>query len=413
MPDHRPEIRLGEYQTTDLGTDQLTAGDVARLHALQGRGCLSLTTSRTGWRLKAGATVGVLVLDRIRLVVEPRFAIPGDQLMTWLAYALHTHVPMTARRWSTGPDGYADLVAAALLEECEKLLREGLRRDYVRRQSLEPVLRGRLDVAAQATRRFGQLDQLHVRTFDREADIWDNLVLGIALQAAFSLTSDSRLASALHGITDAFPHASTPATALRALQRTQYTRLNARYRPAHTWARLLLRGGGVTDLQTDDGTTAGGLLLAMPALWEAVVRRLATEAAVPRGGRPVPSNGGTGITVRGDLGSTSTFRPDLLLRLPATGTDQYTLLPIDAKYKRYDRRGVSAGDIHQLLTYSAGYTPAEAPRAVIVHPQPGEYARRTLRIGSPQRGLGVIHVLGIDTHAPPEQASAWMRAALP
>ncbi|MEU1705108.1 hypothetical protein ABZ478_06845 [Streptomyces sp. NPDC005706] len=199
---------------------------------------------------------------------------------------------------------------------------------------------------------------------------------------------------------------------MRALERTRYTRLNARYRPAHTWARLLLRGGGVSDLLTDDGTTAGGLLLAMPALWEAVVRRLATEAAAPCGGRPVPSSGATGITVRDDLGSTSTFRPDLLLSLPDPGTDQHTLLPVDAKYKRYDRHGVSAGDIHQLLTYSAGYTPAVARSAVIVHPQPGGYAQRTLQIGSPQRGLGVIHVLGINTHAPPEQAGAWMRAAL-
>ncbi|MFE0511218.1 McrC family protein [Streptomyces sp. NPDC058964] len=413
MPDRRPEVRLGEYESAELGPDQLTARDLDRLYALQARGCLTLTTGRTGWRLKADATVGVLVLDRVRLVIEPKFAIPGEQLMTWLAYALHAPVPTAARRWSTAPDGYADLVAAALLEECEKLLREGLRRDYVRHQSLEPVLRGRLDVAAQATRRFGQLDQLHVRTFDREADIWDNRVLGTALNVALGLTTDSRLARSLHGVADAFPDSGTPVTALRALERTQYTRLNARYRPAHTWARLLLRGGGVSDLLTDHGTTAGGLLLAMPALWEAVVRRLATEAAIPHGGRPVPGNGGTGITVRGDLGSTSTFRPDLLLGLSRPGTDHRALLPIDAKYKRYDRHGVSAGDIHQLLTYSAGYTPAEAPSAVIVHPQPGGYARRTLRIGSPQRGLGVIHVLGVDTHAPPEQASAWMCAMLP
>lgn len=70
-----------------------------------------------------------------------------------------------------------DLVAAALLEQCVKLVRDGLRRDYVRRQSLEPVLRGRLDFAAQTTHRYGQLDQLHIRTFDRETDIWDNRVL--------------------------------------------------------------------------------------------------------------------------------------------------------------------------------------------------------------------------------------------
>ncbi|MGJ3561740.1 5-methylcytosine restriction system specificity protein McrC [Streptomyces sp. INA 01156] len=111
--------------------------------------------------------------------------------------------------------------------------------------------------------------------------------------------------------------ATSPAAALHALDRIRYTRLNARYRAAHTWARLILRGGGVNDLLTDRGTAADGLLLRMPALWEAVVRRLAVEAAARHGGRVLPSGGGAGITVRGDLGNTSAFRPDVLLELPA------------------------------------------------------------------------------------------------
>jgi McrBC 5-methylcytosine restriction system component. len=411
MPDRTP-VRLGEYESAALESDQLTARDVDRLHALQARGCLTLVPDRVGWRLKADATVGVLVLDRIRLVVAPKFAIPGEQLMSWLAYTLGTPVPATARRWATGPDGYADLVAAALLEECERLLREGLRRDYVRRRSVEPILRGRLDIVTQATRRYGQLDQLHVRTFDREADIWDNRVLGSALKAALGLTSSPDLARALHGTAGAFPQAPTPAAALRALDRTHYTRLNARYRPAHTWARLLLRGGGVTDLLSDQGTTADGLLLAMPALWEAVVRRLGAEAVGPQGGHAVPGGSGVGITVRGDLGNASTFRPDLLLSLPGHDPAHRTLLPVDAKYKRYDRHGVSAADVHQLLTYSSGYASSDAPAAVIVHPQPGGHARRTLQVRGPEGLLGVIHVLGVDTRATPEQATAWMGSVL-
>ncbi|MCX4452223.1 McrC family protein [Streptomyces sp. NBC_01728] len=411
MPDRTP-VRLGEYESAALESDQLTSRDVDRLHALQARGCLTLVPDRIGWRLKADATVGVLVLDRIRLIVAPKFAIPGEQLMSWLAYALGTPVPATARRWATGPDGYADLVAAALLEECERLLRVGLRRDYVRRRSVEPVLRGQLDVVAQATRRYGQLDQLHVRTFDREADIWDNRVLGSALKAALGLTSSPDLARALHGTAGAFPQAPTPATALRALDRTRYTRLNARYRPAHTWARLLLRGGGVTDLLSDHGTTADGLLLAMPALWEAVVRRLGTEAVSPYGGHAVPGGSGVGITVRGDLGNASTFRPDLLLSLPGHNPALRTLLPVDAKYKRYDRHGVSAADVHQLLTYSSGYASSDTAATVIVHPQPGGHAQRTLQVRGPEGPLGVIHVLGVDTRATPEQATAWMGSVL-
>ncbi|MER5467038.1 PE-PGRS family protein [Streptomyces sp. NPDC002935] len=411
MPD-RTEVRIGEYESVRLSSGLLTPRDVDRLHTLQARGCLSLTPDRTGWRLKADATVGILALDRIHLTIEPKFAIPGRQLMNWLSYALGTPVPATARRWTTGPDGYADLVAAALLAECEQLLREGLRRDYVRRQRVEPVLRGRLDVVAQVTRRYAELDQLHVRTFDREADIWDNRVLGTALKAAVPLALRPDLARELHGIADAFPHASTPAAALRALDRTHYTRLNARYRAAHTWARLLLRGGGVTDLLTDHGTSADGLLLAMPALWEAVVRRLVTEAATPHGGRAVPSGGGAGITVRGDLGSTSTFRPDLLLSLPLCDSAHHVLLPVDAKYKRYDRHGVSAADVHQLLTYGAGYDPGNAPTAVIVHPRTGGHGHRALTVEGPRGGLGTIHVLGIDTHALPEKAAPWIWSTL-
>jgi 5-methylcytosine-specific restriction enzyme subunit McrC len=414
MPD-RTEVRIREYGSALLADAQLTPRDVKRLRALQAHGRLGLDQTLTGWRLKAGATVGLLVLDRVRLVMEPKFAIPGDRLMDWLAYALGAPAPLpvTSRRWATGPEGYADLVAAALLELCERLLREGLRRDYVRRQSLEPVLRGRLDVAAQTTLRYGQLDKLHIRTFDRETDIWDNRVLGTALQAARALTTSPDLARDLHTIADAFPKATPPDAALRALDLTRYTRLNARYRAAHTWARLLLRGGGVTDILTDRGTAADGLLLAMPALWEAVVRRLVTDAAVPHGGHAVASGGAAGITVRGDLGITSAFRPDVLLSLPDEDPTVRTLLPVDAKYKRYDRHGVGAADVHQLLTYSAGYTSSDVRRAVIVHPRTGGHSYRTLKVDSPRGSLGNIHVLGVDTHELPQKATAWMGSVLP
>ncbi|MFE5033162.1 McrC family protein [Streptomyces sp. NPDC056683] len=414
MPD-RTDVRLGEYGTALLRAEQLTPRDVERLRVLQARGCLNLDQARSGWRLKADATVGILVLDRVRVVIEPKFAIPGEQLMSWLAYALGAPEPLlaTPRRWATGPEGYADLVATALLEQCGQLVRGGLRRDYVRRQGLEPVLRGRLDVTAQVSQRYGQLDRLHIRTFDREVDIWDNRVLGTALRVACTLTAHPNLARDLHTIADAFPQASTPDAALRALDRTRYTRLNVRYHAAHTWARLLLRGGGVTDILTDSGVTADGILLSMPALWEAVVRRLAAEASAPQGGHPIPSGGPTGITVQGDLGSASTFRPDVLLSLPGGAASARTLLPVDAKYKRYDRYGVGAADVHQLLTYSAGYARRNDPCAVLVHPCQSGHSRRVLSVSGPQGPIGSIHVLGVDTRTAPQRAVEWIRSVLP
>ncbi len=149
----------------------------------------------------------------------------------------------------------------------------------------------------------------------------------------------------------------------------------------------------------------------MPRLWEAVVRRLATEAAAPQPGRALP-NGPTGITIQGDLGSTSTFRPDVLLSLPGHDSSDPTLLPVDAKYKRYDRHRVGAADVHQLLTYGAGYAASTDPRAVIVHPCPGGHSRRVLQVSGPWGALGRIHVLGVDTHEVPQEAAEWLGTAL-
>ncbi|GAA2257282.1 hypothetical protein GCM10010415_18340 [Streptomyces atrovirens] len=406
----RPVVRLAEYQSVPLSRDRLTPRDVDRLHALQVHGCVTLGADHSGWRLKAEATVGVLVLDRLRLVIEPKFAIPGERLMSWLGYALDAPRPLRSptRYWATQPDGYAELVATALLEQCEHLVHDGLRRDYVRRETVEPLLRGRLDVAAQATRRYGQLDRLHIRAFDRETDVWDNRVLGTALRVALRLTTHPGLARGLHGAAEAFPTAVSPAAALHALDRIRYTRLNARYRAAHTWARLILRGGGVSDLLTDRGIAADGLLLRMPALWEAVVRRLVTEVAARHGGRVLPGNGGAGITVRGDLGNPSAFRPDVLFELPGRNGSARSLLPVDAKYKRYDRHGVSAADVHQLLTYGAGYSSCTTASAVIVHPQSGGRAHRLLKVDSPQGMLATLHVIGVDTDTHPGQAVAWI-----
>ncbi|MFG3045119.1 hypothetical protein ACGFZR_09365 [Streptomyces sp. NPDC048241] len=94
------------------------------------------------------------------------------------------------------------------------------------------------------------------------------------------------------------------------------------------------------------------------------------------------------------------------------GWTRYEVMPVDVKYKRYDRHGVSAPDLHQLLTYSSGYSAADAPGAVIVHPQPGSHARQTLQLLGSNDVLGVVHVFGIDTHTAHEQATAWIGSVL-
>ncbi|MET8776192.1 hypothetical protein ABZV58_14340 [Nocardia sp. NPDC004654] len=407
---NKPQLEVAEYESVSLCHDQLTDDDVRRLNLLSNRRRGTLAETRTGWRFRPEATTGVLNLDRIRLVIRPKTAITGRSLIRWLCYALGTPVPheATTRAWTVERDGFADVVASALLAECHTLLRDGLRRDYVRTEHVGPVLRGRLDAAAQATERFGMLDLLHMRTFDRKVDIWENQLCGHALRTAARTATDSNLAREIASVAEEFPVTGSSFGALRALDRSRYTHLNRRYQPAHVWSELLLSGGGVSDLLTDTGYDADSLLLDLPGLWESVVRRLSAESA-PAQATIVPSSGRNGITVHGDLSTRPPFRPDVLVRL---GGPEGNLMPIDAKYKTYNADPVSSPDVHQLLTYIAGHSPLTAPVAAILYPDPHRHTHRVLRVSGPGRHLGAIHVLGVHASADPAEATAWLRSAL-
>ncbi|MGV9925183.1 McrC family protein [Nocardia rhamnosiphila] len=392
--------------------DHLTVRDHARLvGGDNSRRICAITPHRDGWRITAGAIVGVLRLARIQLNIGPKMAFTGNSLLRWTTYAMNVPVPhkTTTRAWQTDPTGFTDLVAAALLAECRSLLGYGLRRDYVRNARTSPVLRGRLDVMAQATERYGMLDTLHVQTFDREMDIWENRLCGHALRAAGKAVADPRLARELISVADEFPAAGSVATVLRAQLRARYTPLNLRYRPAHLWSALILRGGGVSDLLIDAGNAADSFLLDMPRLWEKVVVRLTSDSA-PAFAAPVSPTGRSRIEICGDLSNQSSFRPDILFRMQQADGD--AMLPIEAKYKHYHRTSLAAADLHQLLTYVAGYAPEEAPIAAIIHPAPESGVFRTVRVHGNRRELGAVRVIGVDTALPPAAAAEWLRAKL-
>ncbi|GAA2057206.1 hypothetical protein GCM10009839_78170 [Catenulispora yoronensis] len=408
--DDRLELRLAEYSSAIVPYDRLTSADRRRLADLEARKALRVTEARHGWQITADAVVGVLVLDRVRLVIDPKLAISGDQLIRWLRYALATPVPHqpSLRRWQTSRHGIADLIAAELVAECRELLRGGLRRDYVPRSGVDTVLRGRLDVTSQITRRFGQIDRLHVRTFDRETGIWENELCGAALRVAARITSNEVLARDIATIATQFPDSPRLEPVLRKLDRSRYNRLNSRYRVAHTWSELILRGGGVTDLLADTGQAADSLLLRMSALWEAVVRALVQDVVRPLGGVVTDSSRGQGITMTGDLASRSPFRPDVLVRFGPSSAPAY--LPLDAKYKSYDARRVSSRDVHQLLTYVDGYTATGS--AAIVYPSEAGAIQRRLDVKGPRGKLGTIAVLGLDVRQAPIDAAEPLRRFL-
>lgn len=408
----RHEVTLEEHKSVTVPRSKLYGDDLDKLRAVK---AVTVIEGRNGYVLKAQATTGVLQLDRIRLVLRPKFPIEGKRLIDWLCYANNRREPdETLRNWPLGSDGYAGLVPAALLHECRLLLRRGLRRDYVRRQRVDTALRGRLDVEAQATRCYGAVDRLHLQTFEYEDGGWENLVCGAALTVAARRSTDPRQTRWLLDASARFPSPREPLDALSLLARGQYTRLNSHYRAAHAWARMVLGGGGVTDLLEPYGFGAKSLLLNLNVLWENVVRRMAVDAAAGLGGRGSRPKEGLILTHGVLMGQPPSFRPDVLLAFPppAGGTTAARFLAVDAKYKDYVKKDVSADDRHQILTYIAGYTDPDIPLALVVHPSPDGPTQRTLRVEGPRGRLGLIEVLGLDTRAAPKDAAEPLRKAI-
>jgi 5-methylcytosine-specific restriction enzyme subunit McrC len=383
---------------TELLNFELTEADLRLLTDDVLHKYFRLQRKPEGWTVRVRGVTGTLRLDNAILRVQPKIDVSGKMLLHWLHYAanrFHPTHPHT-RPWDTDGAYFTDMVVAALLDECRTLVTGQLRKDYQRQESIDGVLRGSLDVARQATRRFGMIDKLHVRTFDRSANIWENQVCGAALRHAARTAGRDDLRTQATQLAARFPSCSVE-TARQTLARAQHNRLNQRYRQAHTWAGVVLRSGGVSDLFLPRELVGESHLLIMHVLWERIVHRMVgSETAI----RPVH--------VKRPGNEVASFKPDAVARVDDA------MLAVDAKYKNYDTDKVGREDIHQLLTYASAYRLPDTDllRAAIVHPSTSPTARREIKVSFGGDQLAVIDLIGVDVSVRPEDNSVVLRKLL-
>jgi 5-methylcytosine-specific restriction enzyme subunit McrC len=164
-----------------------------------------------------------------------------------------------------------DLICLLLAEESERLVHQGLLQDYLEREEPLTILRGRLDIMKQATRRFGQVDVLECVFEDFETNIWENQLIAAAAMVASHVCREAAVRSRIRRVASLFGEAAD-AFALPELShlKTQisYHRRNAHYQPAHSWAMLILESAGVRDLFSSGAATSFAFLLDMNALNE-------------------------------------------------------------------------------------------------------------------------------------------------
>jgi len=416
--DRRQVIELNEYQRLRAPALQPAAADLDLAERLLG--------DETGARLavrwlvngeidvSSGSWVGVVRFTECDIHVVPKLVGGALRVLRMLEYAAGVHMlrrlPRDRPLPANGNDLF-DLICLLLAQETEVLVRDGLLRDYRAVDDSLPVLRGRLRVRDQYLRRFGILDRVECHYDEYDGNTPDNQLLAAALLVSRRVARDAGIRSALSRLGGVLEEICEPPTVDADWfdKAIRYGRRNARYRPAHELAKLVLRGLAFDDLyDTSSGRTAA-FLVDMNDVFERFATRLVQEALVGTKLRVIAQPRLRAV-IRNDATNRSyaTIRPDLVIEELATGRT----VPVDVKYKKYDERKIASGDVYQTFLYA--YALAEDPRlrrAGILYPSTGGAGGARLSI-APLSGATAARIVaaGIDV---PESLDALDGAGRP
>lgn len=403
-PEVLPAHELSEWSTVMIEGVTLAASDrrLASELSTGGVGRIDIDELVSGVRIRAREWVGVVRFEHFEVRIVPKLA--GDNLGLLELIEFTTGIDALkrssgARTLATEPEANLfDLIALLCIEECDRLVRNGLLADYIEEEDELAVLRGRWLFSRQLKERYGRPERLICRFDERHQNILENQLLAVAMDRAARRGRHldvRRRARVLRSVLDeACDRAAFDDDTAR--QQIQYGRLNEHYRSAHVLSRLVLEAGGVEDLHAMGSTHSFAFLIDMNSLFERFVERL-IERVVPSSWHVYRQRRDSSIIWNVDLHKRyATVIPDLLID-PRVGGGR---LAVDAKYKTYDLRRASVDDIMQSFLYAYAYSrdPTHTPAtAVIVFPASSDTMSQTrLRVRSAETLVGSeLSVLGV------------------
>lgn len=389
----RSKVVLSEYERLRFASTVPTEADLRLAARLAGDERDEDDDSRARLRVRwlhsgecevtASAWIGVVRFTNQDVHVVPKYVGDSLRVLRMVEYAtginMLRRLPNAQQLPANGTDLF-DLICQLLTDEVTTLIRDGLQRDYRPTDETLPVLRGRLRTREQYLRRFGQLDQLECSFDEYDTDTPENQLLAAALTATRKRVIDPDTRRRATQLAAIIAESCTPPsmTADWYEQRITYDRRNARYRPAHGLASLILRGMSFEDLfETSSGASASAFLIDMNTIFERFITRL-IEEAMDGTGCTVESQSPIRAVIHDDetRRSYSTLRPDVVV----TSADGRSV-PIDVKYKLYERRRISTGDLYQAFTYAYALGGQDGERrAGLIYPAHQPTSRPTLSI---------------------------------
>jgi 5-methylcytosine-specific restriction enzyme subunit McrC len=296
-----------------------------------------------GWEpgvfvLTARQTIGIIVLDGLRIHITPK--VPLTNLFYMLTYAYDLPLFRDEEAPLAVGDELFEFLVEIFVKQVDGLARQGIYRGYVDIEEDVPYLRGRLLLGEHLRRNVIQPTRFAQRTNDFTADRLENRILKATLwQLAGAPYRDPELRRRVRRALSAFSEVKWVAVRPEMCGQVVYNRLNARYRTPIHLAQLFLRHLSLEGRVGD--TPFMSYLLPMAEVFERFVARYLAQhfAAHPR------------ISVRAqesiwlDEAFRERGRLDILLRWAGQ-----PVMILDTKYKTFDG-APSESDRNQIFMY--------------------------------------------------------------
>ena len=241
---------------------------------------LEIQEFRQGIALKTTSYVGKLNFGSFSLKIKPK--LPGLPLLELFRYGyglknIHLY---KEEQFNTSDNCLQDILIHQLLGEIQVLRRQGLFKEYKKKQKSQLSLKGRIDFPTFIGKGKFASSRLPCIFHRRTPDNALNQILRFGLQLSYKIAENHNLKLYCKQSLDLFPEPVSDISDFKLLSDqiwAKENRLNVHYQPAIRIIKILLSGqGGFLD-ETNEKVQIPGFLFDMNRLFQSVINRFLRE----------------------------------------------------------------------------------------------------------------------------------------
>ncbi|MFJ5469138.1 McrC family protein [Pectobacterium carotovorum] len=263
------------------------------------------------------------------------------------------HIATSSSRVRTSNMPLMDVFIQQFIDSVQQIVRQGLKRDYLRQQDNLPWMKGKLRVSAQLSKNCVRRDRFQVEFDDYSAERPENRILKTAINKIRSQISNPQLLLQVNALLVNFNDIAPVGEVRIAFNQLRLDRHMRHYELALAWARLILMGQSPHCMQGD--ANAISLLFPMEAVFESFVTAWMRHRYNDNWHVKAQVDSHTLVRLNGK--GVFKLRPDIHLRPRGENGDQAMIC--DVKWKMVESGKAtleqSQADLYQMLAYGVNY----------------------------------------------------------